>query len=261
MPATTGFQFSPTDLSLLQYVYELRLATIEQIAELTGRSYKRTADRLSRLEEHDYLRSVTRRPLKQVYGLGHEGIEVLVHDGYAPSELASKRSRVAELKHLGIGHAILMGDIHTRLLVLARARSLHISRWIEGPSLSDSVKIEGSQESIPIRPDAWFTIESHKWRSHFLLEADVGTMAHTKMREKVRGYVAYFQQQKHLKKYEGMKVFRVATITRTRGRAEELAKEYRDILQPAWLAAYPVIAFWDLTLERLMPELEQVTGA
>jgi hypothetical protein len=74
------------------------------------------------------------------------------------------------------------------------------------------------------------------------------------MREKITGYAAYFQQQLHLKKYAGMKVFRVATITETRGRAQGLETEFRTMMPPAWLAAYPVIAFEDLTLEKLLPE-------
>ena len=31
--------------------------------------------------------------------------------------------------------------------------------------------------------------------------------------------------------------------------------EFRGMMRPEWLAAYPVIAFEDLSLERLMPEL------
>ena len=113
--------------------------------------------------------------------------------------------------------------------------------------------------AVPIRPDALFTIAAPdgKWRSHFFLEADRGTMAHSRMREKIAGYIAYFHQRLHLKKYEGMKVFRVLTATITGGRAEELAKEYATIMRPDWLAAYPVTAFPDITLERLMPEMER----
>jgi hypothetical protein len=81
------------------------------------------------------------------------------------------------------------------------------------------------------------------------------------MRDKVTAYSAYFQQQRHLKKYEGMKLFRVATITETRGRAHGLAEEFRAMMPQGWIAAYPVIAFEDLTLERFMPELIQTANA
>ena len=39
------------------------------------------------------------------------------------------------------------------------------------------------------------------------------------------------------------------------GRAEGLRSEFRSMMPAAWLPAYPVIAFGDLTLEALMPEL------
>jgi hypothetical protein len=86
-------------------------------------------------------------------------------------------------------------------------------------------------------------------------------MAHSRMREKITGYTAYFQQQRHVKKYADMKVFRVATITETRGRADGLAAEFQAMMPAAWLAAYPVIAFEDLTLERLVPEIAHETEA
>jgi len=37
MPATIGFQLVQSDLAILQRVHELRLATIEHIAALSGR--------------------------------------------------------------------------------------------------------------------------------------------------------------------------------------------------------------------------------
>ncbi len=79
-------------------------------------------------------------------------------------------------------------------------------------------------------------------------------MAHSRMREKITGYAAYFQQQRHVKKYEGMKVFRVATVvTQTSGRAQGLADEFRGMMPAAWLAARPVIAFENLVTMRSCP--------
>jgi len=58
-----------------------------------------------------------------------------------------------------------------------------------------------------------------------------------------------------------MKVFRVATVTETRGRAEALTVEFRAMKPAAWVTAYPVIAIEDLTLGALMPELAQEAKA
>jgi hypothetical protein len=182
---------------------------------------------------------------------------LLIEQGYAPKDLALKRLRHTEMKELGIRHAVFITDIHVKVLQLTRARSFQLTKWEEGPSLWDSVTTS-SNVRIPIRPDALFTIAepaAEQGKAHFFLEADRGTMAHSRMREKITGYAAYFHQQRHVKKFEGMKRFRVATITETRGRAQGLVDEFRGMMRPEWLAAYPVIAFEDLTLEALMPEL------
>ena len=260
MPATSGFQLFESDLPILQHVYELRLATIPLIAELVGRSYKRTAERLAKLEERDYLKCIARRPAKHVYAIGREGVAVLIEHGYAPREVADKRLRQHEMKELGIRHALFVAEIHAKLIRLTAARALALGRWVEGSSLFDQV-ITSDNAKIPIRPDAWFTIEGPEDEAHLFLEADRGTMAHSKMREKVTGYAAYFQQQRHVQKYEGMKAFRVATVTETRGRAEDLAAEFRSMMPAHWAAAYPVVAFEDLSLEVLVPELARQVQA
>ena len=254
MPARNGFQFVESDLPLLQHVYDLRLATIEHLAALSGRSYKRTTERLAKLEENAYLTCISRRPQKHVYAIGREGVPVLIEHGYAPHELADRRLRHNELKDLGIRHAVFIADIHVKIIQMKRERALTVSNWVEGPSLWDRVTTSNNVV-IPIRPDAWFTLDSKDGSSHFFLEADRGTMAHSRMREKITGYAAWFHQRRHTKKFDGMKTFRVATITETRGRAAGLAAEFRTMMSPAWVPAYPVIAFEDLTIETLMPEL------
>jgi Replication-relaxation len=212
MQVTNGFQLLDGDLALLQHAHVLRLATIEDLVSHSGRPYKQTQKRLSKLEERRYLTCLTRRPQKHVYTIGRNGVPVLIEQGYAPHELALKRLRSNELKELGIKHAMFIADIHVKLLQLVNQRSLSITNWVEGRTLWDTVTTSANVV-IPIRPDAWFTIGSKEGKAHFFLEADRGSMAHSRMHEKISGYAAYFQQQRHVKKYEGMKTFRVATIT------------------------------------------------
>ena len=258
MPGTNSFQFVNSDLPFLQHTYQLRLASIDHLAALTGRSYKRTAERLAKLSANAYLKCVARKPnTKIAYGIGHQGVALLVEHGYAQREIVAQRLRQHELKDLGIRHSLFIADIHVKLLLLTQERSLVLSDWVEGSSLWDTV-VTSNQTQIPIRPDARFTIDTGTARSHFYLEADRGSMAHSRMREKCSGYAAYFQQQRHLKKHPQMKTFRVATITETRGRARSLAEEFRAMMPVAWLAAYPVIAVEDLTIATLLPELGKV---
>jgi hypothetical protein len=97
MPAKDGFQFTSSDLTLVLHIHELRLATIEQVATLAGRSYKQLADRLAKLETQGYVSAATRRPNKYLYAVGREGMQALIREGYAPHELAAKRLRHTEL--------------------------------------------------------------------------------------------------------------------------------------------------------------------
>ena len=259
MQPKKNFQFVDTDLLLLRDTYELRLASIDHLAALSERSYKRTADRLAALASNGYLKCVTRRPQKLAYGIGHAGIALLVEHGHAPREVVDRRLRQHELKELGIRHALFVAGIHARILQLTRPNFFMLSTWVEGPALWDRVTTS-SNITLPIRPDALFTMAwpAGNRKAHFFLVADRGTMAHSRMRDKVTGYAAYFQQQRHVKKYPGMKSFRVVTVTESRGRADSLAAEFRSMMPAAWVAAYPVIAFEDLTITALLPELVKV---
>lgn len=257
MPATEGFQLVDTDLALLQYVHNLRLATSIHLADLCGRSYKRTQERLAKLHTRGYLGCITHRPHKYVYTIGREGIAALVEHGYMSQEITERRLRQHEIKELGIRHAVFIADIHVRLTLLARKHAMTIASWVEGPLLWDRVTTSAN-EIIPIRPDALFSIETGSGRAHFFLEADRGTMAHSRMRSKVKGYQAYFHQRSYKHKYPDMELFRVATITETRGRAQSLLTEFRELMPASWSAAYPVLALQDLNnIDVLIPELRQ----
>ncbi len=107
MQELNGFQLVPTDLALVKHAYELRLATIDHLACLSGRSYKQTQKRLVKLEERRYLTCLTRRPQKHVYTIGREGVPLLIEQGFAPRELAATRLRQHELKEFGLRHALL----------------------------------------------------------------------------------------------------------------------------------------------------------
>ena len=42
---------------------------------------------------------------------------------------------------------------------------------------------------------------------HVFLEADRSTMAHSRMAAKIAGYLAYYEQGRHARKYPGMQAF------------------------------------------------------
>jgi len=255
MPST-GFQFTDRDAEIVHYVYQLRVATLDHLAALTGRSYKTLERRVPKLRDERYLRRLKPRPHKGLYVIGSESVPVLIAGGYAPDELADRRRRENEWKDLTIPHTLLVASIHAKLLLFSRYSPIKLTLWQhEDSSLQDTVQTS-SDGKLPIRPDAYFVLQ-HTGRpagrniEHFFLEADTGTMSHTRIALKIKAYAAYHQQQRHVAKF-GMSYFQVAIITNTRARAENLKTELHREMSAAQQRAYHFIPMEDLTPERLL---------
>jgi hypothetical protein len=259
MPAKDGFQLTESDVDLLHSVFELRVATIDHLVALSGRSEIALWRRLRKLREQHYLASVARLMQKHIHALGPEGIAAMIDQGYAPKSLADKRIRHSELKEIGLRHAVFVADIHLRLLLLTKPGPIKIVHWQEGPALWDSVVARTGEPALPVRPDAYFVLQhterpEGKNRVHFFLEADRSTMSHERMTQKLRAYIAYHEQQLYTRKYKDMKSFRLATVTLTRGRANQLKSGLHHLIPTAPMQrAYRFIAFEDLTLDALLP--------
>src|SRR6266851_8006733 len=121
MPAKTGFQLQDSDVELLHFTYLLRIATIDQLAALSGRSVRALWGRLLKLKERRYLASVARFMQKHVYAIGSAARPVLIEHGYAPRDFADRRLRHHELTEIGIRHSLFVADIHARMLLLTRS--------------------------------------------------------------------------------------------------------------------------------------------
>jgi len=79
-------------------------------------------------------------------------------------------------------------------------------------------------------------------------------MNHARMAAKIAGYLAYYEQGRHTRKYPGMPTFIVATVTQTRSRADELRKDLHPLIpHTAWRDAYRFLPFDDLTVGLLLP--------
>jgi hypothetical protein len=254
MPST-GFQFTDRDAEIVNYVYQLRVATLDHLAALTNRSYKTLERRVPKLRDERYLRRLKPRPHRGLYVIGSQSVPVLIEGGYAPDELAKKRLRENEWSDLTIPHALLAASIHAKLLLLSRHNQIKLALWQhENAALQDTVQTSGDGK-LPIRPDAYFVLQDPRRpagrnKEHFFLEADTGTMAHTRIALKIKAYTAYHQQQRHIAKF-GINYFQVAIITSTRGRAENLKAELHRGMSVAQQRAYHFIPLEDLTLEAL----------
>ncbi len=254
MPST-GFQFNERDAEIVNYVYQLRVATLDHLAALTNRSYKTLERRVPKLRDERYLRRLKPRPHKGLYVLGSEGVPILIEGGYAPDELAERRHRENEWKDLTIPHALLVASIHSKLLILSRRSPIKLAFWQhEHAALQDTVQTPFDGK-LPIRPDAYFVLHhtgrpAGRNKEHFFLEADTGTMSHTRIALKIKAYAAYHQQQRHVAKF-GMNYFQVAVITSTRARADNLGAELHRGMSVAQQRAYHFIPLEDLTLNAL----------
>src|SRR5579863_2185107 len=102
MSAKNGFELQDADIELLHSVYQLRLATIDHLAALSGRSVRALWGRLHKLKERRYVVSVARFMQKHVYAVGPLGVAALIEHGYAPLELTEKRLRHNERTEIGI---------------------------------------------------------------------------------------------------------------------------------------------------------------
>jgi hypothetical protein len=260
MPAKNGFELQDGDIELLHAVYQLRIATIDHLAALSGRSIRALWGRLLKLKERRYLASVARFMQKQVYAIGSRGVSVLIEHGHTPSEFAERRLRHNELKEIGIRHSLFVADIHTRMLLLTRSGPIRLTHWQEGSALWDSVVPRPDDLAIPIRPDAYFILKQTdrpegKNRFHVFLEADRSTMSHERMATKIAGYLAYYEQDGYREKYPGMRSFIVATVTQTCERAGELRKDLHPLIpHVASRDAYLFVPFEDFTLASLLPK-------
>jgi hypothetical protein len=249
-----GFQFTERDAEIVNYVHELRLATIDHLSVLTNRSKKALERRLPKLRTNRYIKRLRPRPHKGLYILGPKGVQVLINAGYAPEEIARRRRREAEWKDLTIPHAELVSSIHAKLLLFSRTSRIRLIEWKhDQPALWDSV--ETSLGRLPIRPDAHFVLSDSTRPGgnhdvHFFLEADVGTMSHSRVALKIKAYAAYHQQQIHAVRF-GFPRFEVAIISQTAARAERLRSQLHGWMSSAQRRAYHVLSLNEFSMNQL----------
>lgn len=256
--SSTGFQFNDRDLEIVHYVYQLRVATLDHLTNLTKRSKKALERRLPKLRADRYLTRLKPRPHRGMYVIGPASIPVLIEAGYATDEIALRRRREAEWKDLHIPHALLVASIHVKLIVLCRESSMQLIDWQhDDPKLWD--RVETADGRLPVQPDAHFTLgrgglpsqENITRSTRFFLEADVGTMSHGRIAKKITAYAAYHQQQRHVAKF-GIRSFHVAIVTQTKVRAQNLRSQFHSRMSASQRGAYHFISLEDLSPEALM---------
>jgi hypothetical protein len=259
-----GFALTSGDLDIFKMIYEYRFLRREHLAALTGRPAKRLHRRLLKLLDAGYLKAIRLPQQKHIYGLGKAALPVLVEQGSADPELLSQRLRIHEIKELFLKHEMMIVDLHVILSLATRGSDLKIVSWQEGRDLYDFVVVRdrNGTHKLPIRPDAFFTIEDSRRptganRAHFFLEADRSTATQTRFGEKIRAYWHYLEQGLHSKKF-GIKSFRALTVTITHERAENLCTLASSLLPEAARKYHFFTSFKHFSLENPAPILADI---
>jgi hypothetical protein len=260
-----GFILTEGDLEIFKLIYQHRFLRREHISALTGRPPKRLHRRLFKLVANGYLAVMVKLPQqKHIYALAMRAMPVLVEAGIAGTDVLRARLRAHELKPLFLAHEMMIVDLHVMLTLATRDEAIQLLSWEEGRELFDSVTVSemGLVEKIPIRPDAFFTLEDSRRppganQSHFFLEADRSTATHTRFKEKMAGYWNYLMQGLHTKKY-GIKSFRVLTITLTDARTENLCTLANALLPERAHRYYLFTSLKHFTLANPSPLLQDV---
>jgi len=235
MPNRPRLQISHHDAQLFKYIFDHRMLRIDHLELLTGRSYEALQHRLAQLASAGHLTSKKRRFQKHIYGLGRGAASYLAERGIASKEFADARIRLQELKDLFLDHLMMINDFHVALAIAGQSANFKIATWRQGDELRDHVTIRrrGVVEKVSVWPDAFFILEDSRSPARlrpvaYMYEASRQRQSR-RDREKFLGYLHYFQQGTHRKKY-GVNTFRVLTETTTRARALNLCALAGELL-------------------------------
>jgi hypothetical protein len=235
MPLRKRLQVSPYDSQIFRHLFEHRMLRIDHLQLLTGRSYEALKHRLADLAGTGYV-TCKRRPFqKHIFALARGAVAYLVEQGIAPKEVLADRIRHGELKDLFLDHFMMIVDFHVALAVAGRGADFTIATWRQGEELKDHVSLRqrGGSQRLCVWPDAFFIVEDTRSPARFHPAAFTYEAARQRQsrrdRDKILGYLHYFQQGLHRKKY-GVDTFRLITETLTKKRAQNLAKLAGELL-------------------------------
>jgi len=258
-----GFRPGPRDPELVQYVYDFRFLTTDQLVALSGGDYTSVRKRLAKLYQHGYLDRRwdppdNPRQGKAVYQLDRKGAELLAQvKGIDPGDLDWSVDR-NKVEHVFVQHALMVSRIRTVFTLAMRARpSVKLLFWRNDNETRDSVKLDDDdpvykgarRETLPIVPDSFFGLEWPGARGYFMLEADRSTMPRQDFLNKLRAYWLWHKAQGHTKKLQ-INRFVVLTVTLSKERARHLFEDSKKADDRGSGSAM----FWFTTLEQLTLE-------
>ncbi len=224
--APPKFRIGESELKILQHLADYRFLDTNHLSALNPHLPERTIQRkLQNLFHAGYID----RPVSQlsqletsahfVYAIGRKGAKLIFTDRRSQSNWTRNNKKAQEpfLKH-----ALMISNFRVVLyLALQKTKTAKLVHWQED-DLRDSVNVK--EQRIPFAPDGFLIIEDKDELIYFFLEADRGTMTNKKFLQKMKAYWQYWQEDKHIKKFNFDIDFRVLTITDKKARKENIRK-------------------------------------
>ncbi|HSS34298.1 MAG TPA: replication-relaxation family protein [Solirubrobacterales bacterium] len=201
-------QVDDRDLAVLQRVSSLRFVSGEQLQRMhfgghdaaQARAARRGLLRLVRLGA---LVRLSRRvggvragSAGFVYRLSPVGLRLAEDQGWQPVR-TRRRSDVPGT--LFVTHALLVSELHTRLVEHDRAGSIELVRLVAEPGCWRSYSGNGHQAVL--KPDSYLELGSGEYLDSYFIEVDRGTEGSSALARKTGDYLAYkasgVEQRRH----------------------------------------------------------------
>jgi len=251
----------PRHIALLANLARLRLAHAAQLAALDGGSEQNVARELLALWEHEYVERLLgqiesrfryKGSLPIAYGLSRKGARLLrKHGHYVARRVVDGIDKEREAGWRFIEHRVEVSDFLVKLELSARARGdvgvLQRSDIVaDAPKtrrdrrvrLSAKVRIDDVLRRHSVDPDELFGLRffEAEEESYFMFERDRGEMPVERHSRKDQTYFAkkmliYYEVNRggeHVREL-GIPNFRVATMTTTKQRVEQMIEAQREI--------------------------------
>lgn len=219
------------DKEIVKAVYAYRLLSTEQVETLlfspdgnqdhpTKTSICRK--RLKLLYQHEYLDRI-HLPLvpnqgsrPTIYCLAEQGAQLIAGIEGAERASVAWRRKDNDVDFYFLEHSLLINDMRIAVALAARRSGWTLTCWLterELKSLKERVPDPVHPDrTLPIAPDAYFTLELGDKRASFFLEIDQATEANKRFKAKVQAYLAYVTSGQYQERYQ-TKSLRVLTVT------------------------------------------------
>jgi len=219
------------DKEIVKSVYTYRLLTCGQVETLlfspdgnqdhpTKTSICRK--RLKLLYQHEYLDRIHlpivpnqgSRPV--VYCLAEQGAQLVANEQGVERPSVAWRRKDNDVDIYFLDHSLRINDVRIAVTLSAKRDGWVLTRWVterELKSLGERVRDPARPDrSLPIAPDAYFTLERGDKRASFFLEVDQATEANKRFKAKIQAYLVYVTSGAYQERYQ-TKSLRVLTVT------------------------------------------------